>query len=59
MGGRPKEAIQCCPECMEVNATIRMCCEEPGCKEEAGCGTPTADGGYKMHCHKHKPENAK
>jgi hypothetical protein len=59
MGGRPKEAIQCCPECMGVNATIRLCCQEPGCTEEAGCGTPTADGGYKQHCHKHPPRNAK
>lgn len=49
-------AMNICPECAEINSTLRMCCQEPGCQEEVGCGTPTRDGGYKHHCHRHPPD---
>ena len=58
MGGRAKQPIQCCPECMEVNATIEICCDEPGCAELACAGTPYP-GGYKRHCHNHPPKKDK
>jgi hypothetical protein len=57
MGGRPRQAINCCPECMGINTTIEPCCDEPGCTEPSSCGTPTAAGGYKRHCHNHPPAN--
>lgn len=30
-------------------------CDEPGCIEEAGIGTPMPDGGYRTTCRKHMP----
>ena len=33
-------------------------CDEPGCIEPAGCGTPTKDG-YRWTCGKHQPERSK
>jgi hypothetical protein len=54
MGGRPKCAFSCCPNCHGIKSTINKCCDEPGCKEGASCGTPYP-GGYKQHCHRHTP----
>lgn len=31
-------------------------CDEPGCLEDAGCGWPTKDGGYRRTCYKHMKE---
>lgn len=41
-----------CPKCR--CQTIRTCCDEPGCWEEATCGTPTPSG-YRRTCGPHHP----
>ena len=48
------EAIDVCPKCRCVKSSLSVCCEEPGCKNEASCGTPHQTG-YKRHCHLHPP----
>ena len=35
-----------------------MCCDEPGCKRQANCGTPTATG-YRRTCGEHCPIEGK
>lgn len=42
-----------CPECREPNCLVRAC-DETGCRKEAGCGTPTANG-YRWSCYEHRP----
>jgi len=32
-----------------------MCCDEPGCKKQKCCGTPTL-GGYRNTCGEHRPK---
>ena len=34
------------------------CCDEPGCKKQISCGTPSPDG-YRNTCWGHKPEASK
>lgn len=46
--------LQGCPECREI-WDIRRACDEPGCREEATCGTPTP-AGYRSTCGKHIPK---
>lgn len=46
--------LDACPDCKGVNNPERLC-DESGCNEIAGCGTPFGDGRYKFHCHKHPP----
>lgn len=43
-----------CPKCREVNSLVAAC-DEPGCTQEAGCGTNTPDG-YRRTCFKHMPK---
>ena len=42
-----------CPSCKSVEA-IEELCDEPGCHELAGCGTPHATG-YRRTCYRHIP----
>lgn len=42
-----------CPQCKEVDSVESMCDVE-GCKQTAGCGTPTPEG-YRLTCGPHKP----
>jgi hypothetical protein len=44
-----------CPDCREQS--LRMCCDEPECIDEATCGTPTLEG-YRHTCGKHLPNVA-
>ena len=44
-----------CAECREQ--TMRRCCDEPGCWEQATCGTPTP-AGYRLTCGKHVPADS-
>jgi len=48
------ETIAGCPKCKEINSLL-VSCDEPGCWNEASCGTPTATG-YRHTCGKHAPE---
>jgi hypothetical protein len=43
-----------CPECREPN-TMTRACDEAGCEQQAGMGTPTANRGYVWSCFKHRP----
>ena len=54
IGGRPSFVMDVCPECFEVESTLSMCCDEPGCNNDICAGTPYP-GGYKKHCHEHPP----
>lgn len=49
-GGAPA-IVQQCPECGECESFTNVC-DEPGCKSEATCGWPTAQG-YRRTCGKH------
>jgi hypothetical protein len=48
----PSCVLLACPDCQEQ--TLCTCCDEPECRCEATCGTPT-DSGYRWTCHKHRP----
>lgn len=50
---RADDTIHACPKCLAIDQAISAC-DEPGCWEEASCGTPTASG-YRMTCGKHAP----
>lgn len=41
-----------CPQCKAVN-DMTNACDEPGCAQEATCGFPTPDGGYRRTCGRH------
>lgn len=49
-----------CPGCQEVieGVDAQFLCDEPGCEEPHSCGTLTPEG-YRMTCHRHKPERVK
>lgn len=36
--------------------TMAAICDEPGCLNDAGCGTPGKDG-YRWTCHLHRPKD--
>lgn len=42
-----------CPQCREPN-TMGRACDEPGCEQPAGNGTPTPNG-YRWSCYPHRP----
>lgn len=44
-----------CPECKAIDSNV-ACCDEPGCNEGAGSGTPTREG-YRWTCYKHRPQD--
>lgn len=48
------EKITGCPKCREPN-TLYLACDEPGCWDEASCGTPTPNG-YRQTCGDHRPQ---
>jgi hypothetical protein len=41
-----------CPHCKEVPEFINMC-DEPGCRQQAGCGWPSPSG-YRRTCGAHR-----
>lgn len=43
-----------CPDCKSIDCFIKLC-DEPGCYQEADCGSPCKDHEYRWTCHKHKP----
>jgi hypothetical protein len=45
------DEILACPKCKD-HETVRVCCDEPNCKKEATCGTPSATG-YRNVCGLH------
>jgi hypothetical protein len=47
------DTITACPFCREQ--TLHTCCDEPGCTQEATCGTPTP-AGYRHTCGRHQPK---
>ena len=49
-----EDTIAGCPKCKEINSLL-VACDEPGCWNEASCGTPVANG-YRHTCGKHAPE---
>ena len=49
-----KEAfVYGCPNCLCVDTLLNIC-DEPYCKKDASCGTPTVKG-YRNTCFKHRP----
>lgn len=44
-----------CPECRSIDC-FAMVCDEPGCKEEATCGTPCKEHRYRHTCGRHMPK---
>lgn len=48
--------LQACPECREQSLTAG--CDEPQCRDEATCGTPTPDR-YRVTCSRHRPKGDK
>jgi hypothetical protein len=50
-----QESIVGCPKCHQVENMVKVC-DEPGCKAEATCGTPT-DEVYRRTCIQHDPHN--
>ena len=52
------ELILACPNCKAIYGPV-VACDEPGCWREVVCGTPIADGGYRMTCRRHAPEKEK
>jgi hypothetical protein len=51
-----ERAAKCygCPDCKSIDCFIILC-DEPGCYQEADCGTPCEDHKYRWTCYKHKP----
>ncbi len=47
------DTIHGCPECKSP-VQFREVCDEPGCWNEASCGTPTPNG-YRRICGQHTP----
>jgi hypothetical protein len=50
----PQDILTCCPECKDTADPDHLC-QEQGCVEMAGCGTPFGMSGYKFHCRNHPP----
>lgn len=48
----PEDILSGCPGCKTVDSWIELCDE---CDEQATCGTPTSDGGYRRTCYDHRP----
>lgn len=48
----PEDIVYGCSECKAINS-YEAACDEPGCDKSAGCGWPTADGGYRHTCGQH------
>jgi len=48
-----KEPIIGCPDCDEISSMVSVC-DEPGCKQEVTCGTPTKER-YRKTCGEHRP----
>ena len=48
------DTIYGCPFCKSIDRFIPLC-DEPGCQNEASCGTPTATG-YRHTCGTHAPK---
>lgn len=46
------DTLIACPKCREQ--TLHTCCDDPECKMEATCGTPTQEG-YRWTCGQHVP----
>jgi len=46
--------ISGCPHCFSIDHFV-LICDEPDCKSDATCGTPT-DNGYRQTCGKHVPK---
>ena len=44
-----------CPVCFSLDA-FNKCCDEPGCKQVATCGTPVKNG-YRQTCGEHFPKD--
>jgi hypothetical protein len=51
-----EDVITACPKCKCLESTLLTACDEPGCWEQATCGTPTK-AGYRNTCHNHRPED--
>lgn len=47
-----------CPECKAINDTVAVCCDVPGCKDDASCGwpAPNGQGFYRTTCYRHMAE---
>jgi hypothetical protein len=50
----PHDELTACPKCKTVENTVFVACDEPGCKQQSSCGTPTS-AGYRNTCHNHMP----
>jgi len=48
-----------CPKCKQCDEGFFQICDEPGCNQEATCGWPTNDGGYRRTCSEHMKGFAK
>jgi hypothetical protein len=49
-----EDLVYGCPRCKSVDS-LSVACDEPGCKSEVSCGTPTPDG-YRQTCSEHRPK---
>ena len=48
----PKDTLVGCPNCKSVGS-FREICDEAGCNDEATCGFPAKDSGYRRTCYDH------
>ncbi len=50
------QTVPVCPHCGGPKlAWLHLLCDEPGCDDIQGIGTPTV-AGYRLTCHKHAPK---
>ena len=49
--------IQVCPSCKDVESSLKVVCDEPGCWQRVECGWPSSSG-YRSTCSKHRREQA-
>ena len=48
---KPRSEVFGCPVCKTIGEFVNVC-DEPGCKNDAGCGWPS-DGIYRRTCYDH------
>lgn len=49
----PDDIVFGCPRCRSIDNFVGLC-DEPGCNERGGMGTPTPNG-YRWTCYAHHP----
>lgn len=47
------DILRACPRCKQCDEGFFQLCDAPNCNQEATCGWPTTDGGYRRTCYDH------